>query len=113
MAVTLSQYLDAIKWRFLERGDQVMWNELKQIANSQSGSGVTAGTTVLGTADITAGTGLQTNNNAGLDGPFAATGVSEASTASHYDKPRPDPGGNYGPTPQRLSFRVPTGGFRA
>lgn len=113
MGMTLRQFMDGpVRWTLFEKGLQTLWNQLNQIINSECGSGFTAGTTILGTADITAATGLNKDSTAtakGLSGIFA---VGAESGATAFKVPPTDPGGNVGPTPQRLSNRIPTAGFR-
>jgi len=113
MGMTLRQFMDGpVRWGLYEVGRQNLWNQLNQIINSECGSGFTAGTTIFGSADITAATGIQKDSSAtakGLSGTFA-TGAEAGAT--NFKVPPADPGGNVGPTPQRLSQRMPMAGFR-
>jgi len=110
MGMTLRQYMDdRLRWVMFEKGLQTEWNYLNQIINSLCGSGFTASTTVLGTADITAATGLNKNTNATFSGTFAS-GAQAGGTG--FTVPPGDIAGNVGPGPQRLSQRLPTAGFR-
>jgi hypothetical protein len=113
MGMTLRQYMDGpLRWALYEKGLVHIWNQLNQIVNSEAGSGVTGGTTILGSIDITAATGLQKDGSAtakGLSGIFA-TGAESGTTA--FKVPPMDPGGNVGPNPQRISERIPRAGFR-
>jgi hypothetical protein len=113
MPYTLRQFMDGpMRWALYEVGRQHLWNQLNQIVNSEAGSGITGGTTILGTADITAATGLNKDSTAtakGLSGIFAV-GAESGTTA--FKVPPADPGGNVGPVPQRISERMPKAGFR-
>lgn len=99
MAMTLTQYLDSLKWVMYEKGLQVHWNTLKRITNSTMGSGVAS--TVLDALRITDNT-----SNIGI---IATSGESNSGPII----PQPvDYGGNVGPTPLRQSnSKPPVGGF--
>lgn len=101
MGMTLRQFHDAQRWYFFEKGLQNLWNQYNQIINSEAGSGITGGTTLLSGADITASTGLNKDGTAAatLSGIFAS-GSEHGATG--FDTPPADPAGNVGPHPKRL-----------
>jgi len=113
MAVTALQFLNGpLRWKMFEKGLQVEWNRLYQLLTSQAGSGVTAGTTVLATLDVTdgAGTGFQKDAGVTVSGPFATTGAE--ATVKGEKVVESDPAGHYGPTPARRSQDLPMAGFK-
>jgi hypothetical protein len=100
MGMTLRQYMDdRLRWIMFEKGLQVEWNYLNQIINSLAGSGVTGGTTDLGTVDITAATGLNKSTTKTFSGTFAS---GAQAGGSGFLVPPGDTAGNVGPNPQRL-----------
>jgi hypothetical protein len=113
MAMTLRQFLDGpARWKMFEKGLQGLWNQFNQILASESGSGITAGTTVLSTADIAdgAGAGIQKSTLRTISGPFALTGGEKTVTGMKVQPA--DPGGAVGPHPARISNQTPSSGFR-
>lgn len=112
MAMTLRQFMDGpLRWALYEVGRQHLWNQLNQIINSEAGSGVVASTTILGSLDITAASGLEPDGTASprtLSGPFSPT----ATGATAFKVPPSDPGGSVGPIPARQTNRKPFAGFR-
>lgn len=110
MAMTLRQYMDGrLRWIMFEKGLQTEWNYLNQIVNSEAGSGITGGTTVLSTSDITAATGVQKSALATFSGTFAP-GAEAGGTG--FTVPPADLSGVVGPAPRRQAFPYPTSGFR-
>jgi hypothetical protein len=110
MGMTLRQYMDdRLRWVMFEKGLQAEWNYLNQIVNSLAGSGVTGGTTELGTVDLTAATGVNKNASKTFSGTFAP-GAQAGGTG--FTVPPGDIAGNVGPNPARISQRIPTAGFR-
>jgi|SRR5215831_5447338 len=110
MGMTLRQYMDdRLRWVMFEKGLQVEWNYLNQIVNSLCGSGFTASTTEFGTADLTAATGINKNTTKTFSGTFAS-GAQAGGTG--FTVPPADLAGIVGPPPPRISFKVPTAGFR-
>jgi hypothetical protein len=110
--VLVSDYLNRMRWVMFERGMQVEWNRLNQLLSAVAGSGVVGGTTELDELSVVDGngTGFETNAEATVTGPFAASGAQATVTG---EKVMPaDPGGSYGPTPARISQKLPTAGFR-
>lgn len=120
MARTFANYLDSLRWKFAEKGLQSTWNELKQIANSKLGAGLTAGTTLVGAIDLTAENGVGLLSVATTrSGSFGASnaGVSGSSKVLTAD-PAGESGGltsdSFGtPVPARLTNRTPVNGFNS
>jgi len=110
MGMTLRQFMDGrLRWVMFEKGLQTEWNYLNQIINSETGSGMTAGSAVYGSADITAATGIGKSAGNTFSGTFAPG--AEAG-GSGFTVPPADISGTVGPTPLRQSQKLPTAGFR-